>query len=281
MGDDDSITYNVPVGLVEAYKGRSLIVRASHPSEIIRGIPADLFADISYVQLLSAGAEVDDLVHWGVGVPVDIVMRSPLSEFTQLYRYAKLLENHPVRISIPTMDGFSRAARLALALNFAVKLELAEPPGWYQIDELHEVLSLYLYRPTVSQPVEFFHTLFLSFYREEPATLWRIQEEDPGRFRYVRDDGEEANPRSATHAGAARAGEPGAGTAEYRRELLVEGWECLGCEFFAHCGGYFKWPARTYDCAGVKTLFGVLKEAAGELRGDVETYAAAQGEART
>lgn len=279
MGDD-SITYSVPVGLAEAYRGRSMVVRASHPSEITRDIPTDLLADISYVRLSSIGAEVDELVHWGVGVPVDVVMRSPLSEFTQLYRYAKLLENHPVRISIPVVDGFSRAARLALALNFAVKLEMTGPPGRYLIDELHEVLSLYLYRPTVAQPVEFFHTLFLSFYTKEPATLWGIQEEDPAHFRYVGDDGEELNPRSALHAVAARPGQPGAGTAEYRRDLLVEGWECAGCEFFAHCGGYFKWPARTYDCAGVKTLFGALKEAAAELRGDVETFAAAQGEAR-
>ena len=276
---NDSITYNVPVGLAGAYRGRSLIVRARHPSEIVRDIPTDLLEDITYVQLLSVGAEVDELVPWGVGVPVDVVMRRPLSEFTQLYRYAKLLEKHPVRITIPVVDGFSRAVRLALALNFAVKLEVAEPPGPYLIDELHEVLALYLYRPTVAQPVEFFHTLFLSFYRGEQATLWGIQEEDPTRYRYIGDDGEETDPRGAPHVGAAEVNGHGAGTAEYRQALLVEGWECVGCEFFAHCGGYFKWPARTYNCAGIKTLFAALKDSADELRGDVEAYAAAQGEA--
>lgn len=277
---DDSVTYNIPVGLVEAYRGRSLIVRAERPSEIVRAIPPERVADISYVRLSSFDAEVDELVHWGEGVPVDVVMRRPLFEFMRLYRFAKLLENHPVRISVPVVAGFGRAARLALALNFAVKLEVAEQPGPDLIDELHEVLNLYLYRPSVSQPVEFFHSLFLAFYRWESATLWEIQEEDPARFRHVTDDGEEVAPRRAPRCGAGDAATV-AGTADYRRELLAEGGECAGCEFFAYCGGYFKWPARDYDCAGVKTLFGALSEAAGELHGDVEAYAATAEEART
>jgi hypothetical protein len=277
---DDPVTYNIPVGLVEAYRGRSLVVRTERPSEIVRAIPPERFADISYVRLSSFDAEVDDLVHWGVGIPVDVVMRRPLSEFMRLYRFAKLLENHPVRISVPVVAGFGRAARLALALNFAVKLEVTEQPGPDLIDELYEVLNLYLYRPSVSQPVEFFHSLFLAFYRWELATLWEIQEEDPAHFRHVTDDGEEVSPRRAPRGGARDAATV-AGTADYRRELLAEGAECAGCEFFSYCGGYFKWPARDYDCAGIRTLFGALSQAAGELRGDVEAYAATAEEARS
>jgi hypothetical protein len=197
---------------------------------------------------------------------VDVVMRSPLSEFMRLYRYAKLLENHPVRITVPVVAGFGSAVKVALALNFAVKLEVSKQPGPDLIEELHEVLNLYLYRPTVSQPVEFFHTLFLAFYKGGPASLWEIQEDDPARFRYVKDDGEEVAPRG------------GAGAALYRRELLAEGGECAGCEFYAYCGGYFKWPEKAYDCAGVRSLLGVLGDAAGELRGDMEAYAATRAE---
>lgn len=261
------VTYNIPASLAEAYNGRSLIVRAHDPSEIVRDVLPERLADISYVRLSSVGAEVDDLVHWGVGVPVDVVVRNPLSEFMQLYRYAKLLENHPVRITVPVAPGFAGAVKMALALNFAVKLELVKQPGPDLIDELNEVLNLYLYRPTVSQPVEFFHTLLLAFYRWEPASLWEIQEEDPARFCHVEDDGEEVAPRGV------------ADVAEYRRELLAEGGECARCEFFAHCGGYFKWPERGYDCAGVRSLFVALSEAAGELHGDVEAYDAARAEA--
>src|ERR1044072_3876762 len=83
---EEPVTYSVPSGLVRAYRGRNLVVRAHDPSEVIRDIPPDEPADISYVQLLSVGPEVDDLVHWGVGIPVDVVMRNPLSEFMQLYR---------------------------------------------------------------------------------------------------------------------------------------------------------------------------------------------------
>jgi hypothetical protein len=270
---DEPVTYNIPVGLVEAYKGRSLIVRTERPSEVIRDIPPERLADISYVRLTSFDANIDDLVHWGVGIPLDVVMQRPLSEFMRLYRFSKLLENHPVRISVPVVAGFGRAVRLALALNFAVKLEVSGQPGPDLIDELHEALNLYLYRPSVSQPVEFFHSLFLAFYRWESATLWEIQEEEPAHYRYVTDDGEEVAPRRPARGGAGDGATP-TGTADYRRELLAEGGECAGCEYFAYCGGYFKWPAREYDCAGVRSLFGVLSEAAGELHGDVEAYAA-------
>jgi hypothetical protein len=276
---DDPVTYNIPVGLVEAYRGRSVVVRTERPSEVVRAIPPELLADIACVRLSSFDAEVDDLVHWGVGIPVDVVMRRPLSEFMRLYRFAKLLENHPVRISVPVVAGFGSAVRLALALNFAVKLEVAGQPGPDLIDELHEVLNLYLYRQSVSQPVEFFHSLFLAFYRWGTATLWEIQEEDPAHFRHVTDDGEEVAPRRPPR-GVAGDAAAAAGTADYRRELLAEGGECTDCEFFAFCGGYFKWPARDYDCAGIRTLFGALSQAAGELHGDVEAYAAAPEGAR-
>ena len=273
---DDSITYDVPVRLVEAYRGRSLIVRAHHPSEIVRGIPQGGFDGLSYVRLLSVGAEVDELVHWGAGVPVDVVMQSPPSELPRLYEYAKLLENHPVRISVPVVAGFGGAVRLALSLNFAVKLEVPEPPGPDLIGELHEVLDLYLHRPTVSRPVEFFQTLFLAFYRWELATLWEIQEEDPARFRHVTDDGEEVAPRRAPRDGAAGDAVCAPGAAEYRRQLLAEGGECAGCEYLAYCAGYFKWAARGYDCAGVRTLFGALTGAAAELRHDMGAFAASR-----
>ncbi|MCB1778186.1 MAG: hypothetical protein KDI50_12200, partial [Candidatus Competibacteraceae bacterium] len=46
--------------------------------------------------------------------------------------------------------------------------------------------------------------------------------------------------------------------------------ECRNCEFLRHCGGYFKWPRRDYDCVGVKQLFSELRNAAIELRNDLE-----------
>jgi hypothetical protein len=275
----DSITYNVPVKMVEAFRGQSVIVRARLPSEIVERLSQHVLDDISYIQLLSVSPEVDDLVNWGEAIPLDVVMQSPSTEFPQLYKYAKLLENHPVRISIPVAAGFGKAAKLALALNFAVKLEMVGQPGADLIEELQEVLDLYLHRSTVSQPVEFFHSLFLAFYREERATLWAIQEEDPAFSRYVTDAGaEEAASRRLQEADAK--GDISARLAEYQRELLTEQTECDGCEFFEHCGGYFKWPDKEYDCAGVKTLLGAHREAARELRGDVEAYVATQGEAR-
>jgi hypothetical protein len=62
--------------------------------------------------------------------------------------------------------------------------------------------------------------------------------------------------------------------------LLADRSECCGCEYFENCGGYFKWPRKDYECSGVKTVFRVLKEAAGELRRDLDEFNEARMEAR-
>jgi hypothetical protein len=54
--------------------------------------------------------------------------------------------------------------------------------------------------------------------------------------------------------------------------LLAERSECCDCEFFENCGGYFKWPHKSYDCSGVKAVFRTLKDAAIELRQDLNEF---------
>lgn len=271
----DSVVYNIPARMIGEYRSRPVIVRSDQASELVARVSEEYLQDLGCVQLLSLDGEIDELIHWGESVPVDILMRDP-TEFPKLYRCADLLENHPVRVSIPVMPGCFKAVKLAVSLNFAVKLVIAQQPNQSLIEELAQILDLYLHRPNVAQPVEYFHSTFLAFYHGQATSLWSVQEEDPALIRYVTDDGKEAiSPRLD---GFTFAPDCGAVVADYQRALLAEKGECEDCEFWDHCGGYFKWPDKQYRCDGVKSLFRTLKDAAGELQRELKSFDESQGE---
>jgi len=270
-----TIVYNIPVQFVPAYRGREVIVRAQDPAELVQSLPEGVLDKLVGVQLLSLTATVDVLADWGYGVPVELVMRSPETEFPLLYRHAKLLDKHPVRVSIPVLPALFKAVKVANALRFTVKLDVGQPEP-AAIAALQEVLDFYLHHMAVAQPVEFFHTALLSFYHQEPVTLWDVQEEDPAYVRYVTDNGRETMVRYPI--GARVRGALGPFVADLQQALLAERGECCACEFFAHYGGYFKWPRQDYDCSGVKTLFRTLQDASAALRHDLNTFTAARQE---
>ena len=168
------------------------------------------------------------------GTPLEIVLEDP-AKYLELYRYTTLLDEHPVRIVIPVAAGFSKAVKLAVALNFAVKLDMRQPDAEL-LKEVEEVLDLYLHRSNVRQPIDFFQTTLMSFFYEEPISLWEVNEEQP-----VWPD----------------------------HEL-----ECHDCKFLGRCGGYFKVPDKTYSCDGVKRVFQTLASATDEMRNDLAAFEA-------
>jgi hypothetical protein len=178
-----------------------------------------------------------------------------------------------VRVSIPALPGLFKAVKVASALRFHVKLEVEQPEP-EAIETLQAVLDFYLHHTSVSQPVEFFHTSLLSFYSQVPVPLWDVQEEDPAYVRYITDDGRETIARRPI--GVRVTGDLGFFVAALQQELLAERGECYVCEFFAHCGGYFKWPRKDYGCSSVKTLFRTLRDASVALRHDLNTLTAAR-----
>lgn len=268
----DSLIYNIPARLVGAYPHRRVIVRSHDPAELA-GCLSKLDPDnVLYAQLLSLDVNVEPLTNCEQPVALDLVMTQPADEFPLLYRFSHLLGKHQIRVSIPVTTGFANAVRLALALHFSVKLAVGQP-GPELIEELSKVLEFYLHRSTVSQPVEYFHSTFLSFFHQEPASLWFIQEEDPEQIRFVSDDGEENVSKRLS--GLPLPNQPGLRLVE--QELPGEKSECDDCEFFDRCGGYFKWPDKDFSCDGVKTLFGTMRAAAAELRTDLSRVPARQG----
>jgi len=48
------------------------------------------------------------------------------------------------------------------------------------------------------------------------------------------------------------------------------GAECATCRFCGWCRGFFKWPDRAYDCAGVTRLLARLEASAAQIRRDLD-----------
>jgi hypothetical protein len=263
----NTVTYNIPAHLFNSYQGRRTIVRSDNSSDLVSYLSQANLENVLYAQLTSPEVEIDPLSTWAPALPVDVLLRNPAVEYPLLYNFSKLLDKHPVRISISVTTGFVKAVRLALALGFAVKLEVGQPDDSL-VAGMAEVLDLYLHRSQVSQPVEYFHSIFLFFFNhKQPTNLWFVQEEDPEQFRFITNEGAETV--------APRFGEidwkhlKPIFTAEH---TLNEKTECDGCEFLKPCGGYFKWPNKEFDCEGVKTLFSGLNLAAEELRNDLASF---------
>jgi hypothetical protein len=149
----DSLVYNIPARQIDAYRACSVIIRSSAPEEIAYHLRRPLKAPVLMIQLLGTPADTGVLEALGANIPIEIVLADPVAEYAQLYNYANLLDTHPVRVAVPVLPGFSKAARLAVSLDFAVKLE-AHQPDEPLIQELMSVLGLYLHRNTVRQPIE-------------------------------------------------------------------------------------------------------------------------------
>jgi len=270
------VRYNIPPSLVRAYRGEDIVVRSRDSSDFPKSLSEADVKKVKYLQLLSLSGDTDWLARWGEKIPLDLVMTEPEKEFPLLYRFSRLLNKHPVRVSVPPVPGFSKAVKLAASLSFAVKI-IGGQPGPALNGEMTEVLNLYLRHPTVSQPIEYFHSLLLAFFHERPVSLPTIQEEDPMYFRYITDQGQETI--SERFAAQGMIGESAIGL--LTRQLPEAGEECSGCEFLPHCRGYFKWPERDYSCEGAKRMLGALKNAAHELKTDYASSLERTGENKT
>lgn len=264
-----TLVYNIPARLIDAYVGKNVIVRSASPSELVYCFWRAEPNTIRFMQLLSTTEDTEVLESVAQAVPVEIVLNDPAVEFQRLYNYATLLDNHPVRISIPVVPGFSKAAKLAVSLNYAVKLEIDQPDADL-LGEVQEVLDLYLHRSNVRQPIEFFHSLLLSFYNAEPVTIWQIAEEDPDIVRYINDQGEQTI--SQKFAGLKVPQVLEAFVNRFGNYQIAEKRECQNCEFFGRCYGYFKWPEPAYSCDGIKQVFRTLSSAADEMKHDLANF---------
>ncbi|MEI2782736.1 MAG: hypothetical protein V9H25_16335 [Candidatus Competibacter sp.] len=265
----DESLYDIPQHLLSADRPGQWIVRATDPAALVAALAEADAERVAVVRLLSLTADSEPLNAWAPGLPVELVMADPASEYPLLYRHTNLLDNHPVRAVVPVRSGFISAVKVAVSLDFAVRLEVEQPEPAL-IEELAAAVEFYLRQPTVAQPIEFFHGMLLGFYHGDPLPLWIVLDEDPQCLRHVADDGAESRYGRLAGSGDPAVA-PEAGLEVWIERVLAASEDCRHCEFLRSCGGYFKWPRRDYDCAGVKRLFGQLRAAATELRRDLDT----------
>lgn len=260
------IVYNIPPSMVESYRDRNFIIRSPDPAQLAECVAKVGSQGLTNVQLLGLSGDPQALPAMEEPVPVDLTMVDVPREFPLLYHYTELLANHPVRVTIPASPGVNRAARLAASLGFEVKLEVTQPEPDL-VRELSDLLEYYLHNPTVTGPIEFYHSLLFAFLDNNPATLWGIQEEDPAFNRYITDDGR--NVLSGRLPSVELPEGDSSFLEDLKEELLHASAECSTCDFFLNCAGYFKAPDPHYECVEVRKLLQALKDASVELMNDV------------
>lgn len=264
----ESLVYNIPARMVDLYHGCDLILRSSSPGEILYSLARTDSTRVQFIQLLTPIGDASVLEGALEGLPIEIVLSDP-NQFQSLYHFTNLVDSHPLRISIPVVAGFSKAVKLATALNFSVRLQMEQPTAPLMI-EVQEVLDLYLHRSYVRQPIEFFQAMLLSFYQGNPISLWDVAEENPAKIRYVTEDGSETISRR--FFGITPEGDLDEFVWHFGKGLLDDHTECHDCDYFTNCQGYFKWPDRNYSCDGIKNMFATLEAATNDVRNDLAQY---------
>ena len=199
-------------------------------------------------------------------MPLELVVDNVVTQYGLLYRYADLLKMRPLRVRVPVQPDFAKAAKVATALEFAVILDVGQPDAM-AVEEMKGFLDTYLHQTTMSAPVEFFQSLLMAYFMREAVTIWEIQDEDPGTWRYVADDGSVVLSKRLSQL-------PELSAVSSMADLwaLVPTWnaQCLSCDFLTHCQGYFKLPDTTYQCREIITLLRLIEEAAQDLRKDYD-----------
>lgn len=266
--------YQIELDRLAEYRGRDLIVRTADPAALVVNIGDDDFASLAYVKLAPLPSETGVLSDWAPGLPIELELTDPANEFANLYRHTGLLDNHPVRVAVAVVPGFEKAVKLAQSLHYAVILRPGQPTADLSA-ALKRVLEDYLHRPTVTQPVEFFHSLLIGLIQGEPVNLWSIAEEDPAVVRLIDEKGRVRLPGRLV--GVEAVSEPATFVQSWCDRLIAEGAECAGCPFLSVCRGYFKWPDPAYACAGIKPLLATIHQAADELREDLAAAHEARG----
>lgn len=247
--------HNAPVGWALAHPTGPVVLRVTTDGDLpaVRGLAPERLVAIE-LPLQAADAA------WPAGVPLDVLLDDPAREAADLYTLHALRRQRPVRVTVPGRRGLARASRIAMALQFPVRL-LTPQPSAGVLAELNEVLEVYLHGAQTSAPVEFLQSALAWWLHGDAPPAWIALELDPDWY-----------PRVETDAGKASAWptcEPGFVRAHLAR-LVDAGAECAACRFREWCQGFFKWPVPAYDCGGITRLLTRVEESAAQLARDLD-----------
>ncbi len=265
--------YNVPADRLDPVEDAGVVIRSHDPAELVECVVEVAPERIVHLQLLSLDREPRILRELAEPIPLELVVEDVATQYALLYRYADLLKTRPIRVRVPVQPGFMKVVKVATAVEFAVILEAGQPDRT-TVEEMMTMLDTYLHQTTMAAPVEFFHSLLMAYFADEPATLWEIQDEDPAVWRYITDDGTVALSKRLSLL-------PELSDADSMDDIkaLVPTWnpECVSCRFLTRCQGYFKLPDTSYQCREIVRLLRLIQEAARDLRKDYDASLRTEG----
>lgn len=260
------LIYNIPAGWLGPSEDVGVVIRSHDPAVLAKCASETDAEKIVHLQLLSLDGDPRALRDLSEPFPLELVVEDVGTQFALLYRFADLLKTRPIRVRVPAQPGFGKVVKVATAVEFAVILEVGQPVSTI-VEELMAILNTYLHQTTMAAPVEFFHSLLMTYFTSEAITLWEIQDEDPSVWRYITDAGSAVlSERLGSLPDLAKL------HAMEEIKALVPTWnsECVSCRFLSHCQGYFKLPDTSYQCRDMVKLLGLIEEAAQDLRKDYE-----------
>lgn len=252
----ETISYNIPAQALSCFRGRNVIVRSCNPVDLVEAAASIPPANLTGLQLLSPSGWPKILDRIEQRVSLELVLsdlagcESVLEDF-----FKKLPANFQLGVTIRAQLGVSEAAKAAMKIGLPLSLQVSQPPPDV-VEELSQILEMYLHDPEVSQPVDFYHSLLRSALGGNGWTLWDIQGENPSLIRHVTDKGDVVVSGRLPFLKI----EEGSGltVSDIALDLLRTSGECSVCDFFFECGGYFRLPDRTYDCIGIKGLLATI-----------------------
>lgn len=262
----------LPSSLAEKQGEQSFVPIVRNREELFRWL-RDPPPGLRWLQVEGMLGDADawtEVAHTDSEIPLDVVLSDPASEFSDLYRLVDASAVCDIRVTVPVLPGSAKAVRLAAALRLPVRL-LPGQPNSAALDELREILDIYLHEPTVEAPVEFFHSLLAAVCVGKDVSLWVILEHDPDIIRRYNADRQADLPTTDDPKECEFA--PSGFVEKHLKSLIAQGAECAACPWQKPCRGYFKWPDPDYSCEGIKGLFASIEKAGTDIRRDMADFA--------
>lgn len=226
--------YILPVKYASKYN--NIILQIENIEETAKFLKECSNLNIYYFQIITPSENWAELPQLIGDAPVDLLITNPAEEYPLLYHFSQFPN---LRCSISIKQNFFKAVKVASSLHFPIQLNIGRQD--ISLKEMEEVLQFYLTSPSLTEPIEFFHSyLYACYHNIKPkTTLWELHE---ATEQYKTVD-EQCNI-----------------VARCTPKIV----DCMHCMHFSFCQGYCK--QYNQDCSVMKSIFNQIVTASQELQ---------------
>lgn len=226
--------YILPVTYASKYN--NIILQIRNIDETAKFLNECSNLNIHYFQIVTPAEDWNALPRLIGEAPVDLVLKNPAEEYPLLYHFSQFPN---LRCSILIKPNFFRAVKVAASLHFPIQLTIGKED--ISLEEMEDVLQFYLTSPSLTEPIEFFHSyLYACYHNIKPqTTLWELHEATE-QYKTVDNKGNiilRCTPKAV---------------------------DCKNCMHFPFCQGYCK--QYNSDCNVMKSIFDKIIVSSQELQ---------------